>query len=388
MRPDPTPPPRATPARRAPGIAAAVLAREDVARFMEGSHGLSSAAARTKVLRYLAELQTTQRYELYRALEYPLYPILRKIERHSEHQQLAVDAVRKGRVVYASNHRSHIDYLVEPLVLDDAGIRPPIIAAGINLFGGPLGLIHKHVTGALPIRRNTKDPAYLITLKAYVSELLHQHDLFFYPEGGRSYSGELKPMKAGLLNACLDAQLPGLQLIPVAVAYDLVLEDHVIARQRVKRSQKAFSREIAELVRYAVGYRSRAFVTFGTPIPLDGIDPESKKAVMDLTRHVRAEIGRQYKVLPTAVLAAALTRSATRAELKGRIDRVLDTLREIGANLSAHTADEVLSVATEPLATRHIIVVEQGRYRVRERNVLRYYARSLAHLLSPQNSTH
>jgi glycerol-3-phosphate O-acyltransferase len=57
-------------------------------------------------------------------------------------------------------------------VLDDNGIRPPVIAAGINLFGGPLGLIHKHVTGAIPIRRNTKDPAYLITLKAYVAEIL------------------------------------------------------------------------------------------------------------------------------------------------------------------------------------------------------------------------
>ncbi len=37
-------------------------------------------------------------------------------------------------------------------------IRPPIIAAGINLFGGPLGLIHRHVTGAIPIRRNTQGP--------------------------------------------------------------------------------------------------------------------------------------------------------------------------------------------------------------------------------------
>jgi glycerol-3-phosphate O-acyltransferase len=369
-------------------IADAVLAREDVARFLEGSHGLSSAAARTKVLAYLDELQTTQRYELYRALEYPLYPILRKIERVGEHQQFAVDAGKKGRVVYASNHRSHIDYLVEPLVLDDAGIRPPIIAAGINLFGGPLGLIHKHVTGALPIRRNMKDPAYLITLKAYVSELLHKHDLFVYPEGGRSYSGELKTMKSGLLNAALDARLPGLKVIPVAVAYDLVLEDHVIARQRVKRSQKAFSREIAELVRYAVGYRSRAFVTFGKPIAIDGIDAENKKAVMDLTRHVRTEIGKQYKVLPTAVLAAAMTRSATRAELKGRIEGVLETLRSVNANLSVNAADDVLDIATEPLATRNIIVVEQGRYRVRERNVLRYYARSLSHLLSPPSSTH
>jgi glycerol-3-phosphate O-acyltransferase len=340
------------------------------------------------VLAYLDELQTTQRYELYRALEYPLYPILRKIERVGEHQQLAVDAAKKGRVVYASNHRSHIDYLVEPLVLDDAGIRPPIIAAGINLFGGPLGLIHRHVTGALPIRRNTKDPAYLITLKAYVSELLHKHDLFFYPEGGRSYSGELKPAKMGLLNACLDAHVPNLTLVPVAVAYDLVLEDHVMSKQKVKRRQRAFSLEIAELVRYAVGYRSRAFVTFGKPIPLAGIDPDNKRAIVELSRHWRNEVGRLYKVLPTAVLAAAMKPSVSRADLLSRIDGVLDTLRSVNANLSVWSADEVLDVATEPLATRNIIVVERGRYRVRERNVLRYYARSLAHLLSPPSSTH
>jgi glycerol-3-phosphate O-acyltransferase len=373
---------------RPDNIAEAVLAREDVARFLEGSHGLTSDAARTRVMQYLDELQTTQRYELYRALEYPLLPILRKIERHGEHVQLAVDAVKKGRVVYASNHRSHIDYLVEPLVLDDAGIRPPIIAAGINLFGGPLGLIHKHITGALPIRRNTKDPAYLITLKAYVSELLHKHDLFFYPEGGRSYSGELKKAKTGLLNAALDAQVTGLKVIPVAIAYDLVLEDHVIARQRVKRSQKAFSREIAELVRYAVGYRSRAFVTFGKPISLAGIDPDNKRAVMDLTRHISEQIGQQYKVLPTAVLSAAMKSSATRAELKGRIEGILDSLQAVNANLSVTSADAVLDVATEPMVTRNIIVVEQNRYRVRERNVLRYYGRSLNHLLATPSSTH
>ena len=369
-------------------ISDAVLARADVARFMEGGHGLSSDAARTRVLGYLDELKTTQRYELYRALEYPLYPILRKIERHGEGQQFAVDAAARGRVIYASNHRSHIDYLVEPLVLDDAGIRPPIIAAGINLFGGPLGLIHKHVTGALPIRRNMKDPAYLITLKAYVSELLHKHDLFFYPEGGRSYSGELKPIKAGLFNACLDAGVPNLALVPVTVAYDLVLEDHILARQQVKRRQKAFSRELAEMVRYAVGYRSRAFVTFGRPIPLDGVDVDSKRSVVELTRVVQTELGRLYKVLPTAILATAMNKSMSRADLVSRVDATLDALRAEHANLSVSTTDEVLALATEPLEARGIIKVEQGRYRVRERNVLRYYARSIAHLLSAPGLTH
>ena len=187
-------------------ITQAVLARDDVARYLRGGHGQTELQARERIHAYLDELRTTQRYPIYRALKHPLYPILRKIDRIDEHVEIAQQATRAGRVIYISNHKSHLDYLVEPLVLDDNGIRPPVIAAGINLFGGPLGLIHRHVTGAIPIRRNTKDPAYLVTLKAYVAELLQRHDLLFYIEGGRSYSGELKTPKTGLLHATLQAR--------------------------------------------------------------------------------------------------------------------------------------------------------------------------------------
>src|SRR4026209_1173456 len=191
-------------------ITRAVLSREEVVRYLQGGHGGSGQVARERIEGYLDELRTTQRYSIYRALKHPLYPILRKIERIGEHADIPKAAARAGRVIYASNHRSHTDYLVEPLVLDDNGIRPPVIAAGINLFGGPLGLIHRYVTGAVPIRRNTKDPAYLLTLKAYVAEMLKKHDLFFYPEGGRSYSGELKAAKTGLIHAALTANCSNL----------------------------------------------------------------------------------------------------------------------------------------------------------------------------------
>src|ERR671937_2054097 len=249
-------------------ISQAVLAREEVVKYLRGGYGERGAQARERIYAYLDELRTTQRYPIYRALQHPLYPILRKIERRHEHLHHVINAVRSHRIVYASNHKSHTDYLVEPLVLDDNGIRPPLIAAGINLFGGPLGLLHRHVTGAIPIRRNMKDPAYLITLKAYVAEILKKHDLMFYIEGGRSYSGELKLAKTGLLQAALTAEQPDLVIIPTAIAYDLVLEDHILARQRVKKQQRPFARELAEMIRYAVGYRSRAIVTFGAPIPI------------------------------------------------------------------------------------------------------------------------
>jgi glycerol-3-phosphate O-acyltransferase len=370
-------------------ITQAVLSREEIARYLQGSHGESGVAARERIEAYLEELRTTQRYSIYRALKHPLYPILRKIERLGENVDTAKAATRAGRVIYASNHRSHTDYLVEPLVLDDNGIRPPIIAAGINLFGGPLGLLHRHVTGAIPIRRNVRDPAYLITLKAYVAELLRKHDFFFYPEGGRSYSGELKVPKTGLMHAALQAEHPHMVVLPTAVAYDVVLEDHVLARQRVKRTQRPFSREFAEMVRYAVGYRSRAFVTFGSPIAVDGIDTASRRAVLDLTHAVMKAIGRIYKVLPTAVVATAMRPSITRRELETRADALVETLRSYGANMGTTSGAHAVDAAVEPLEARGVLVVERGRLRVRDRNVLRYYARSLDHLLeSPSRRTH
>ena len=368
-----------------PDITQAVLARKDVARYLRGGHGQSELQARERIHAYLDELKTTQRYPIYRALKHPLYPILRKVDRVDEHVSLAQQAVRGGRVIYVSNHKSHLDYLVEPLVLDDNGIRPPVTAAGINLFGGPLGLLHRHVTGAIPIRRNTKDPAYLVTLKAYVAELLQRSDLLFYIEGGRSYTGELKTPKTGLLHATLQAQLEGAVIVPLAVAYDLVLEDHILPHAASKRRARPFGREVAEMVRYAVGYQSRAFVTFGQPIALDGYDPETRRDVMDLAHRIRDTIGMLYKVLPTAIVAAAMRPSTTRRDLEGRADGLIDALRQAGANLAVQTGREAVEVGGAMLADRNIVHVERGgRYRVRERTVLRYYARTIQHLLVPR----
>jgi glycerol-3-phosphate O-acyltransferase len=244
------------------------------------------------------------------------------------------------------------------------------------------------VTGAIPIRRATKDPAYLITLKAYVAEILKKHDLFFYPEGGRSYSGELKPSKTGLFNAALGAERPDLVIIPVAVAYDLVLEDHILAHQSVKKRQRPFGREVAEMVRYAVGYRSRAFVTFGAPITAGDRDVHSRSDVLELARHVRARTGALYKVLPTAVFAAAMRPSITRRDLESRIDRLIEELAARHANLGVTSGRQAIDEAGELLETRGIVVAERGRFRVRERTVLRYYARTIEHLLVTTGRTH
>jgi hypothetical protein len=88
-------------------------------------------------------------------------------------------------------------------------------------------------------------------------------------------------------------------------------------------------------------------------------------------------------------VATALRRSSTRRELEDRVSALIDTLRSQGANLDVSSGQEAVAAAAEPLEARGIIVVEHDRFRVRDRNVLRYYARSIDHLLaSPSTRTH
>ena len=362
-------------------IRRAVLEREDVAKYLRDNPMASAPDARERIESYLEELRTTQRYRFYRALQHPLYPILRKVRRVAEHVEHAQEAVRRGQVVYVSNHKSHLDYLVEPLVLDDHGIRPPLLAAGINLFGGALGLLHKHVTGAVPIRRNSKDPLYLVTLKAYVAELLKQRDLLYYAEGGRSYTGELKTPKTGLLQAALQADRRELSVVPMAVAYDLVLEDRILPREAIRKRKRPFGQEVADMVRHAVGYEARAFVTFGAPIPLAQFDPDSRRDLVTLAHRVHDEIGRCHKVLPTALVASVMRPHMPRTELVARLDDRVAALAKAGANLAVTSGGQAADEGIAQLVARDVLVEERHLVRVRDRIVLRYYARSIEHLL-------
>jgi len=94
-------------------------------------------------------------------------------------------------------------------------------------------------------------------------------------------------------------------------------------------------------------------------------------------------IGRLLKVLPTAVVAAAMRPAIERRELEARAQAVIEAAAAAGGNLGVTSGRDAVEQAMGPLETRNIIHVERGgRFRVRERTVLRYYARSLDHLLT------
>jgi hypothetical protein len=80
--------------------------------------------------------------------------------------------------------------------------------------------------------------------------------------------------------------------------------------------------------------------------------------------------------------------SVIRRELESRADDVIAVLKDAGANMGVQSGREAVEEGVPLLADRNVIHVERGgRFRVRERTVLRYYARSLQHLLTPRRGT-
>ena len=180
-------------------ISQAVLEREEVVKYLRGDYGERGEQARERIYAYLEELRTTQRYPIYRALQHPLYPILRKIERTPENLHHVLNATRDPP------HRLRVEPQ-EPHRLSRSSRSSSTTTASARRSSPPASTCSAVrsvcCTGTSRARFRSggtpRIPAYLITLKAYVAEMLKKHDLFFYPEGGRSYSGELKPAKTGL----------------------------------------------------------------------------------------------------------------------------------------------------------------------------------------------
>jgi hypothetical protein len=65
------------------------------------------------------------------------------------------------------------------------------------------------------------------------------------------------------------------------------------------------------------------------------------------------------------------------------VGTLLDGLAKTHANIGVRDARQAVDDGTAALHRRGILHVERSRIRVRDRGLLRYYARSIQHLLPP-----
>lgn len=139
-------------------------------------------------------------------------------------------ASQKGPLIFIPCHKSHIDYLILSYIMLKKNMPGPHIAAGKNLSFWPLGSLFR-IGGAFFIRRSFKGAVlYSKIFTEYIYKLLEEgFNLELFIEGGRSRTGKLLRPQLGLLSIIIDACKNGackdLNLVPVYIGYDRVLEE-------------------------------------------------------------------------------------------------------------------------------------------------------------------
>lgn len=192
-----------------------------------------------------------------------------------EEQIVALRALdRASSLAFVFSHRSYLDGLVLPLALASRRFGATYTVGGANLDLPVFGQLASQ-SGMIFIRRSVRDsPLYRTILRNYIALLARRgENLAWSIEGGRTRTGKLRPPTHGLLHylalAVDDHPSTSVHVVPVSIVYDQLHEVPRMtgeARGLAKRPE-----DLAWLVSMARSQRrrlGRAYLSFGTPIPL------------------------------------------------------------------------------------------------------------------------
>ena len=395
---------------------------EAVARHA-AEHGITQGEAWRVVDRYVDEIvpffNIIAYYQLgYRAAGWLLnlfYKVSVEYENRARQEQLPRDAV----LVYLMNHRSNADYVLVSYAL--AGDVAISYAVGEWARAFPLEHLFK-AFGSYFVRRRYREVLYHTVLERYVQLITSQgvtQGIFL--EGGLTRDGKLRPPKIGLLDYVLGiAREPAyrsrLYIVPVAVNYDRVLEDRSLLRELAAAdggARPSKVRQLREVLHYLwwnsarlVTRRwkryGRAAVTVGAPIPLaDWFRREATLfelprverlgRVQALCDEIMEHIGQLVPVTPVPLACAAIQsidrEFIPRTLLLDRMTEMRAALVELNGRVIRADRDiaETWERAWRMLRMRRILLETGDGYTLlpRNRELVRYYANSIAHLLGP-----
>jgi len=343
------------------------------------------------------------------------YKVAVEFEEADRHARLPRDAV----VVYLMNHRSNADYVLVSYAL--VGQVAISYAVGEWARAFPLEYLFK-AFGSYFVRRRYREALYHTVLERYVQLITREgvtQGIFL--EGGLTRDGKLRPPKIGLLDYVLGiardpAYRSRLFIVPVAVNYDRVLEDRTLLREQAAadgRGTPSRVRQFREVARYLWWNAARlvarkwkrygrAAVSVGAPIPLaDWFDREADlftlsrsdrlRRVQALTDSVMERIGQLVPVTPVPLACAAI-QSIDEVFIPHRL--LLERMTEMRAVIvelngrvirADRDIEETWERAWRMLRMRRILLETGDGYTLLpgNRELVRYYANSIAHLLGP-----
>lgn len=357
------------------------LARTEAARS-----GSTVERVQARMGREYDRIAAHMRWWVIRILDVILRPLWTRVysgvDAPEEDMERIREAMRDGAAIVLPSHKSHFDYMLLAWVFYNHKLTLPHVVAGANLALPVLSFFLRSAGGFFIKRSFAGEHLHPPILSRYIRELVgHGVPIEFYLEGGRTRSGKLLPPKIGILGMIFEAAAlrPSgrtVTLLPVALAYEQVAEQHAYVRElggqeKRKENLSQFARA-TRVMRRRLG---RVYLRVGEPVDAGALVDErpeqsawldrDKDAHKDVLQHVAHQVmyrvGQRTVLLPTSLVALALLahhrRGIRQDELLARVTRFRALVKRKGVPEAASLEhfDEAVRLTLARLADQRII---------------------------------
>ena len=233
-------------------------------------------------------------------------------------------AMERQPGIFLWSHRSNLDTLVLSAAMQELGLPPAHLFAGINMAFGPMGPLMRRA-GVIFIRRSTSDdPLYKYVLREYVGYVLEKRfNLSWSIEGTRSRTGKALPPRLGLLSYAADVYLSGrvddIVLLPVSITFDQLHEisEYADYAKGGTKKPEGFGWLYGFIKAQGARHYGKVYVRFDEPLllssclgPVGGVvarDPAARRLALQKTAfEVAWRINQGMPVTATALVTTVL----------------------------------------------------------------------------------
>jgi 1-acyl-sn-glycerol-3-phosphate acyltransferase len=332
-------------------------------------------------------------------------------------------SLKDSMVMIVSTHRSQLDYFLFGWVLYNNGLPYVRIAAGDNLTTLPVLGKRFRSYGAFSVKRDAGFKRNYVRDLCYqvVSMMENNEPILVFPEGGRSYRGNMMELKGGILLSAIIAQARNpdkkVILVPAAISYEHLPELPYFemvkkGREMRKPGNGFFTRLIGSIfyfgadilavgklfvkVKFTTG-KGDVHIDFGEPVAVNDIadvnalyQPSARDEVSGHQQSVRIISDRLfgiftslYRLLPEHIVATALCRAqtpVTKADLVAAVPAILSQCRDQKRNMKSldNLTDElIVTIGIKQLLFVKSVSVNTSNVSIVKQSIIDYYAATL-----------